>query len=325
MMVYGPSYIQDANRHVITLAMIETPRGARQRRGDRQDAGPLRPVHRPERPRPVSFGYPIQLDSHRRRHDGGDRAHSAGRQSRRIKAGMHCMSGLRPEHGRERLRPRDPRDRPAHVQRRGRRPGGRVPRPVNARSAPPTCGWAPFVQKRRGALRGKNSARDVRDQRRLQQQRAHVGTHRRPASIVIRPFCPNQRAIQPQQLACLSHSNHLNSWVGFACTPSYGLARVAVPMVTLSRRCCRWRELLAVVETSVAYRRNLSKATGGNGALTTFRQPLVRMVRGPWESVLAAGGSAVVQSAPQVELAVWPADLHRWAKMAPDEKSAKGS
>jgi hypothetical protein len=27
----------------------------------------------------------------------------------------------------------------------------------------------------------------------------------------------------------------------------------------------------------------------------------------------------------QIEGAVWPADLHRWAKMAPDEKSAKGS
>jgi hypothetical protein len=37
------------------------------------------------------------------------------------------------------------------------------------------------------------------------------------------------------------------------------------------------------------------------------------------------GRPTVGQSAAQVELAVWPADLHRWAKMAPDEKSAKGS
>ena len=57
-------------------------RGARQRRGDRADAGPQRPVHRPERSRPVAR-LSDPAGSHRRRHDGGDRAHPRGRQSRR--------------------------------------------------------------------------------------------------------------------------------------------------------------------------------------------------------------------------------------------------
>ena len=90
MMVYGPSYIQDANRHVITLAMIET----------REALGNVEAIARtPDLsglyigPSDLaqSLGYPIHLDP-----TGADvmaaierilqAAKAAG-----IRAGMHCM------------------------------------------------------------------------------------------------------------------------------------------------------------------------------------------------------------------------------------------
>jgi 4-hydroxy-2-oxoheptanedioate aldolase len=90
MMVYGPSYIQDANRHVITLAMIETREAL-----DNVEAIARTPdlsgLYIGPSDLAPSLGYPIQIDP-----TGADvmaaierilnAAKAAG-----IKAGMHCM------------------------------------------------------------------------------------------------------------------------------------------------------------------------------------------------------------------------------------------
>jgi 4-hydroxy-2-oxoheptanedioate aldolase len=90
MMVYGPSYIQDANRHVVTLAMIETREAL-----DNFDAIARTPdlsgLYIGPSDLAQSLGYPIQLDP-----TGADVAAAIERilqaaKGAGIKAGMHCM------------------------------------------------------------------------------------------------------------------------------------------------------------------------------------------------------------------------------------------
>ena len=156
MMVYGPSYIQDANRHVVTLAMIETREAL-----DNVDAIARTPdlsgLYIGPSDLAQSLGYPIQLDP-----TGADTMAAVERilqaaKAAGIKAGMHCMM---PDYARamvaQGLRLRDARHRPAHVQRRGRGPGGRVPRPVNGLGLR-TCG--PHGSHQRIALLRSSSSR----------------------------------------------------------------------------------------------------------------------------------------------------------------------
>jgi 4-hydroxy-2-oxoheptanedioate aldolase len=90
MMVYGPSYIQDANRHVITLAMIETREAF-----DKVEAIARTPdlsgLYIGPSDLAQSLGYPIQLDP-----TGADTMAAIERilgaaKAAGIKAGMHCM------------------------------------------------------------------------------------------------------------------------------------------------------------------------------------------------------------------------------------------
>ena len=91
MMVYGPSYIQDANDHVITLAMIETREALDNVEAIARTPELSGPSTSAPRDLAQSLGYPIQLDP-----TGADvmaaierilrAAKAAG-----IKAGMHCM------------------------------------------------------------------------------------------------------------------------------------------------------------------------------------------------------------------------------------------
>jgi 4-hydroxy-2-oxoheptanedioate aldolase len=90
MMVYGPSYIQDANRHVITLAMIETRQAL-----DNVEAIARTPdlsgLYIGPSDLAQSLGYPIQLDP-----TGADTMAAIERilkaaKAAGIKAGMHCM------------------------------------------------------------------------------------------------------------------------------------------------------------------------------------------------------------------------------------------
>ena len=143
MMVYGPSYIQDANRHVITLAMIETREAL-----DNVEAIARTPdlsgLYIGLSDLAQSLGYPIQLDP-----TGADTMAAIERilqaaKAARIKAGMHCMM---PDYARSMVAKGFDlvtlgTDR-AHVQRRGRRAGGRVPRPVKCAIRTRTCGWPP--------------------------------------------------------------------------------------------------------------------------------------------------------------------------------------
>ena len=137
MMVYGPSYIQDANRHVVTLAMIETREAL-----DNVEAIARTPdlsgLYIGPSDLAQSLGYPIQIDP-----TGADTMAAIERilerRQGRGNQGRHALhdAGLRPQHGREGLRLRDARQRRAHADRRARRAGRRVPRPVNA-----ACGCA---------------------------------------------------------------------------------------------------------------------------------------------------------------------------------------
>jgi 4-hydroxy-2-oxoheptanedioate aldolase len=90
MMVHGPSYIQDANRHVITLAMIETREAL-----DQVEAIARTPeltgLYIGPSDLAQSLGYPIQLDP-----TGADTMAAIERilsaaKAAGIKAGMHCM------------------------------------------------------------------------------------------------------------------------------------------------------------------------------------------------------------------------------------------
>ena len=90
MMVYGPSYIQDANRHVVTLAMIETREAL-----DHVEAIARTPdlsgLYIGPSDLAQSLGYPIQLDP-----TGADTMVAVERilhaaKAAGIKAGMHCM------------------------------------------------------------------------------------------------------------------------------------------------------------------------------------------------------------------------------------------
>jgi 4-hydroxy-2-oxoheptanedioate aldolase len=90
MMVYGPSYIQDANRHVVTLAMIETREAL-----DNVEAIARTPdlsgLYIGPSDLAQSLGYPIQIDP-----TGADTMAAIERilsaaKAAGIKAGMHCM------------------------------------------------------------------------------------------------------------------------------------------------------------------------------------------------------------------------------------------
>jgi 4-hydroxy-2-oxoheptanedioate aldolase len=90
MMAYGPSYIPDANRHVITLAMIETREAF-----DNVEAIARTPdltgLYIGPSDLAQSLGYPIELDP-----TGADTMAAIERilgaaQAAGIKAGMHCM------------------------------------------------------------------------------------------------------------------------------------------------------------------------------------------------------------------------------------------
>ena len=90
MMVYGPSYIQDANRHVITLAMIET-REAFDNVETIARTPDLTGLYIGPSDLAQSLGYPIQLDP-----TGADTMAAIERilgaaKAAGIKAGMHCM------------------------------------------------------------------------------------------------------------------------------------------------------------------------------------------------------------------------------------------
>jgi 4-hydroxy-2-oxoheptanedioate aldolase len=90
VMAYGPSYIQDANRHVITLAMIETREAL-----DNVEAIARTPdlsgLYIGPSDLAVSLGLPVQVDSTNPDLMAAiDRIRNAAK-SAGIKAGMHCM------------------------------------------------------------------------------------------------------------------------------------------------------------------------------------------------------------------------------------------
>ena len=130
MMVYGPSYIQDANRHVITLAMIETREAF-----DNVEAIARTPdltgLYIGPSDLAQSLGYPIQLDP-----TGAETMAAIERileaaKAAGIKAGMHCMMpDYARSHGRQGLRFRDARQRRAHADRRACGARRRVSRPL---------------------------------------------------------------------------------------------------------------------------------------------------------------------------------------------------
>jgi 4-hydroxy-2-oxoheptanedioate aldolase len=90
MMVYGPSYIQDANDHVITLAMIETREALENVEAIARTPN-LTGLYIGPSDLAQSLGYPIQLDP-----TGADTMAAierilAAAKAAGIKAGMHCM------------------------------------------------------------------------------------------------------------------------------------------------------------------------------------------------------------------------------------------
>jgi 4-hydroxy-2-oxoheptanedioate aldolase len=90
MMVYGPSYVQDANRHVITLAMIET-REALDNVEAIAGTPDLSGLYIGPSDLAQSLGYPIQPDP-----TGADLMAAIERilnaaKAAGIRAGMHCM------------------------------------------------------------------------------------------------------------------------------------------------------------------------------------------------------------------------------------------
>ena len=90
MMVYGPSYIQDANRHVITLAMIETREAF-----DNVEAIARTPdltgLYIGPSDLAQSLGYPIQLDPTGAEVMAAIERILGAAKAAGIKAGMHCM------------------------------------------------------------------------------------------------------------------------------------------------------------------------------------------------------------------------------------------
>ena len=90
MMVYGPSYIQDANHHVITLAMIETREAF-----DNVEAIARTPdltgLYIGPSDLAQSLGYPIQLDPTGAEVMAAVERILGAAQAAGIKAGMHCM------------------------------------------------------------------------------------------------------------------------------------------------------------------------------------------------------------------------------------------
>jgi 4-hydroxy-2-oxoheptanedioate aldolase len=90
MMIYGPSYIQDANEVVITLAMIETREALDNVEAIARTSG-LTGLYIGPSDLAQSLGYPIQLDP-----TGPDVMAAierilAAAKAAGIKAGMHCM------------------------------------------------------------------------------------------------------------------------------------------------------------------------------------------------------------------------------------------
>ena len=194
MMVYGPSYIQDANRHVITLAMIETREAL-----DNVEAIARTPdlsgLYIGPSDLAQSLGYPIQLDP-----TGADTMAAIERilqaaKAAGIKAGMHCMM---PDYARSMVAKgfdfvtlgTDLRMFNAEVAARvGASAAGEMRDPHRERAV--------RVLARRWRCRRK-SPQGCRDQRRL-----HNSVHTSAPeadSIVIRPFCRTS-GLQSQQLA----------------------------------------------------------------------------------------------------------------------------
>jgi 4-hydroxy-2-oxoheptanedioate aldolase len=90
MMTYGPSYIQDANDHVVTLAMIETREAVENVLEIAKTPG-LTALYIGPSDLAQSLGYPIQIDP-----TGDDTLAAVDRirdaaKTAGIKAGMHCM------------------------------------------------------------------------------------------------------------------------------------------------------------------------------------------------------------------------------------------
>ena len=90
MMVYGPSYIQDANRHVITLAMIETAQAL-----DNVEAIACTPglsaLYIGPSDLAQSLGHPIRMDPTDAPVMAAIDRILAAAKAAGIKAGMHCM------------------------------------------------------------------------------------------------------------------------------------------------------------------------------------------------------------------------------------------